>query len=402
MALIKTFFAKDPHLMLSFSAAAGWELLDNYRFYVAVEILEADGTTWTQVMAGEHTPDASGVVKVNVKPAFRGVFNPEPPVYNYDYLIQNGLQEWNKTVRKFRTKSGALTGTLVVPASPTTTGDYLVIFGGLSKFKFPTLSPFFTDYLSSTKKFLSWAPLEKMADRNQEDFLNFYFVSAPPANTIHINIKAYYDDGTTETAAPILEIVFAFGDDTRLIRLGSGPLNSGVNSINSTKNLVKYEFKLTDTAGNALSETRTYIIDPVSYPNKKFLLFLNSLGTWETLRLYGDTSERERYERQVVRKNLSDGYTPAQGEYAQTFAEGQPARELGTGYFLETDSKEWQLYMRDLMKSPRIFDVTRGTRIPLIITSAELAGPQSRNYRYAVRFEAIEAYSDEVYTPDNA
>jgi len=402
MALIKTFFARDPHLMLSFNAADGWELLDNYRFYVAVEILEADGVTWTQVMASEHTPDTTDTVKVNVKPAFRGVFAPVPPTFNLPFDTEQSLEEWNKTIIRFRTKSGPLTGTLVVPAAPTTTADYLVIMGGLTKFKFKTIAPFFTSYLVDNKKFMTWAPLEKLVDKMQEDFLNFYFPAAPPANIVRTRITAYYDDATSETANVLEQSVVTWGLDTQLWRIQAGPLNSGAYTINLAKNLVKYEIWLANNANVALSEKRTYIIDPVSYPNKRFLLFMNSLGAWESLRFYGDTVERERYQRQVVRVNLPDDYAATQGEYAQTFVEGQTAKEMGSGYFLETDSKEWLLYMRDLMKSPKIFDVTTGTRRPLMITSGELAGPQSRSYKHSVRFEAIEAYSDEVYTPDNA
>lgn len=401
MALIKTFFAKDPHLMVSFAAAEGWELEDNYRFYVAVDVLEADGTTWTEVYASEHTPDAAGVVKVNIRPACRGIFNPIPVNFATPYNFQVPREEFNRTIRVIRTRSGGVTGVDTMPISPTTTGEYLVILGGLSKRIFPqmeTLGGFFTNYLGTM--FMTWAPREKYVDAAQEDYLNFYFTSVPPSSAVRQCIKAYYSDGTTQTETMLTSSFGTWGLDEMQLRFATGPSNSGVYTIDPTKTLVKYDFWLANNSGVAISEVRTYIIDPVSYPNRRFILCLNSLGAWEVHRLYGDASERERYTRQIVRKTLSPGYKHTDGEYEQTSVEGQVTREMGSGYFLETNSRGWQLYMRDVMKSTRVYDVTKGQRVPIIITSAELVGPVSRNYKYAARFESIVAYSDEVYTPD--
>jgi hypothetical protein len=402
MALIKTFYAKDPHLMLSFAAAVGWEALDNYRFHVAIEVLDphptipyTDGSTWTEVLAGEYTPDASGVVKVNVRAALLGVFTPTPPPVG-DPI---GLP-YNSEVRKFRTKVGGVTGIETEPSAPTTTEYYLALHGGLSKLKFATLPEFFSIYLPHTRKFLTWAPLEKLVDKSQEDYLTFWFTDTPPANTARLRITAYYTDGTSQSSNVVEITNVNTADHLRMIRFKTGPMNSGVYAINSAKTLLKYTVGIANNVNTYISELRTYIIDPVSFPTRKFLMFLNSLGTWEVLRLYGDTAEEERYQRQVMRKSLTPGYTGDEGEFQQTTVDGQPASEMGTGYFLETDSKDWLMYMRDLMRSTRVFDVTKGSRVPLVITSPALPGPKDRNYKYSARFEALHGYSDEVYTPD--
>ncbi len=386
--------------MLAFAAPGGWAALDNYRHYIAVEVLEADGVTWTPVMAWEQVPLTDGTVNANMRQAMRGIFSPKPPAFN-SIFISNA--EYNNVSRKFRTKDGQLTGTDVVPGAVVTNSDYLALLGGLSKLKFATLANFFYAYLPAQKKFMSWAPLEKYVDKNQEDYLNFWLTAAPAGNRIDLQITAYYDDNTTQTSVTNYQIGIDFTNPLhRLKRFPVGPLNSGVKDINPLKNVVKYVVRLRENDGGAvISEERTYIIDPVSYPNRRFIMFLSSLGSWEVIRFYGDTAEAEDYNRQIVRKYLKPGYVATDGEYEQNNVEGVNSLSLGSGYFMEAQSKQWQLYMRDLLRSPRVYDITTGTRVPLIITSNKLAGPEDRNYKYLVRFEAQEAYSNTVYTPDD-
>lgn len=395
MALLDVFLTRNP-MLFTYSAPADWATLDNYRFYMAVEIY--NGTTWVPALVQEQIPNSLNQVKFDVKAAFRQAFNPAPPIPGASSITR----AINKTAVLFRLKYGNLTGALTVPLTVTTDSDYLAVMGGVTKPKFAELGHFFFTFLngSNPKRFMSWAPKEKMVDRNQEDWISFWLTSAPAGNVFHLQLTAYYDDGTNQTSNVRSSPTINFADPAdRLWAIPIGPSNTGALGINTSKNLLRYIARLVNGSNTAISEERTFVIDPVSYPNKKLIMFYNSLGSHEVLRFSGNSSSEEKYDRQVSKKYLAPGYSATDGELKSSGAQGTNMLNLSSGWFEGRYGKEWQEYMRDLMKSRLVFDVSQGTRVPLVISSGSLNGPEDRNYRYFARFEAMEAFTEEVYTP---
>ncbi|MEJ0030948.1 MAG: hypothetical protein WDO15_11485 [Bacteroidota bacterium] len=245
-------------------------------------------------------------------------------------------------------------------------------------------------------------------DPQQEDYLNFLIIGSPTIDPsfgyqLELFVKAYYDDGTNSSAVTAT-LDGIFPDEfpsNRLLQITAGPINSGASAITPSKKLVKYEVVLREQTGHVvISETRTYHVDQVQYPHRRIVMFLNSLGAWETLRFNGDTINTQKYSRDIARKYLKPGYAASDGEFSQGTVEVQNSRSMGSGYILP-DGKEWQEYMRDMLRSPFVFDVTSGIRVPILVTATELPGTEDHNYKYMVRFDAIDAYADVVYTPDS-
>jgi len=269
--------------------------------------------------------------------------------------------------------------------------------GGLSKLQWASID-FFLEYLPTKKKFMTWAPVIKPVDKYQEDYLN-YFVFDKTTFTLKFKLKVYYDDATNETiiTTPI-DATAQYGD---LYQFPAGPVNSGAMAAAGAagKNLVKYEISLLNQADALISEVRTYILDAVSHPRKRLFMFLNSLGSYEVLRFTGVAERQAIINKNEIAKFLPYNYSSLDGEREMNDVSLRESDNFSTGYFNDQYGKLWLDYMKDLLLSKRVFDVTDGTRVPVMIQPATYPMGADQNYEYYVRFVAADAYEDENYTP---
>ncbi len=398
----KIYFSKNQ-ITYSKVADSDWAVQNNYRLYNEVRVEDVNGSgTFTKKLAIELVPEASGLVNFQVRQAFHGVMNPTPPI-----LYQpNGWRVIDR-IKFFKHYTGELTGTQVVPPSMSSSLPNIVVWGGIDKFNAGLKTPnyegeppaphidFFTA-LPTTKKFMSWAPLVKMVEPNQEDYLNF-FVS-PNIYSVYLKTRAYYDDGTNQVSASNQGYACISGE---LFEIPSGPANSFVKTINPAKKLIKYDLWLEDAislGSPVISEVRTYILHPFRYPNTRLFMFINSLGTFDVMPFYGAAQINNTFDREVVKKYLPVGYAALDGEKAVNNVTRKKKGNYSSGYFTGADSAAWLDYMNDFMLSPQVYEVTDGKRRPVIITDGSIES-EDQNYKRFFRFTAEDAYDNNVYTP---
>lgn len=382
-------------------ADADWASQDNYRLYDEVRVEDVNGSgTFTKKMAVEHVPDEAGLVTFQVRQAFRGVMKPVPPILNQDII-----KRITDRLKFFKHYTGELTGTDVTPSVLDGSLPNIIVWGGIDKFnaglKTPTydeappefIIDFFKD-LPTTKKFMSWAPLTKMVDSNQEDFLNFFVYEG--VRSISQKVKCYYDDDTNQTGN--------FPGPTtsagELYEIATGPANSYAKLVNPAKTLIKYELWLEDALdGDAVvSEVRTYILNPFRYPNTRLFMVLNSLGSFEVMCFYGAAQISNAFDRELVKKYLPVGYYAIAGEKTVNNVTRKKKGNYSSGYFTGADSAAWLDYMNDFMMSEQVYEITDGKRRPVIITDGTVES-EDQNYKRFFRFTADDAYDNNVYTP---
>ncbi len=387
------YFSKNP-IVLEKSAPDGWDELINYRLYNDVRIETVTGSgEYISKLKIELPPDTEGKVNFVVRQAFRGSLTAIPPTKNFSDLVR-----LTDRIKLFKHYTGELQDDDVTPeeADLVEGSRMLVLLGGINKQKFPGLN-FFTTFLPTTKKFMSWAPIEKVVDRLQEDYLNFW-VYDEEINTLKLNIKVYYEDGSNETEIVNTITPVAYG---QLYQIPTGPLNSGVADIDVTKTILKYELSILDQDDVVISEVRTYHVAKVRHPLTRFFMFLNSLGSYEVLRFTGQADFKTEFDKEVIQKFLSHDYASADGESEVNNAFMQEKTNYSTGFFTGIYAKAWQQYMKDLILSPRVFDVTNGSRIPVIVSSNTLDGGSDQSYLRFARVDVQKSYIDESYTPDD-
>jgi len=385
-AVDKVFFSRNP-ITLQKQAVTGWEDLTNYRLYNDVRVEDvADSGNYVSKLKVAQVPESNGRVIFYLAEAFRGVFTFTPPTLNQSTIIR-----LTDRIKRFKSYSGQLTGTLTTPGTLTTSDvPDLALWGGINKLLFPGLA-FFTSYLPTTKMFMTWAPTTKTVDRQQEDYLNF-FVYSEAIVLFNLVIKVYFDDDTDQTEELQTVNNTQFG---QLYQLPAGPANTGALLIDPEKNVTKYELWLTDHTDAVISEVRTYELSRNVHPLTRYFLYLNSIGTYEVLRFTGIAEQRAEFQREVVQKFLPHNYSPLDGEFESNLTRMRERNSFSSGFL----QKAWHAYMKDFLLSRRVYDITTGQRVPVNITAGDWQA-EDQNYLNYIRFEARPAYEDVSYTPE--
>lgn len=387
----KAYLSKNP-VVFTVNAQAGHALLTNYRIYCDTRVEEVYGSNVFLSKLRQALPaDAQNKADFNLRAALRGLLKTTAPI---------GISVITKLtdrIRRFKNFTGHLQGTEVVPILLTESDMFGAIFGGLSKYHFQTID-FFLTHLPDSKRFLTWAPLVKDVDRSQEDYLNFYVYSGAML-TIRMSLKAYYDDGTNQTTIGA-SVPVAFGE---LFQIPAGPANSGVLAINPAKNLVQYELMLIGADSIPVSEVRTFKLVPFTHPRTKFLMFLNSLGSFETIRITGTTRTDEDYQRTQVQRSLPiTTVTEVVNESQISDVTGRRKFTLSTGLLKGKNAAEWLEYMREVARSRQTYLISaNGDRLPINIINTSIKVAEDEVYERFVSFEAEETFFNENYTPDS-
>jgi len=381
-------FNRDPILFqLPQSASAGEY---NYKRFIDIRVEDTPGSgSYISKMKAAIAPDANGICQFNLRQAFRGVITPDVPGYGSSVITKLTNQ-----CKFYKIYYGDIWDYTTEPASYSNTNPFKIMMGGLSKRYFPQVD-FFTTYLKDNHTFMTWRPYEKDIDLQQEDFVNFW-VSSSGILQIKLIIKAYYDDNTYTIAETKTTSGVQYGD---LYRIPVGTLNSGVSSINTAKNLIAYEYWLRDQNSSNISEIKKCKVTPYKIPNTAYLLAMNSLGSFEVIRMTGNRISSAEFDRTIIRKNLPLGYAYDAGEYAMGNNFKTLRFSFSTGLIHTKSINEWIEYYQELLLTPYLYNVTGQDRIPLIIDTKSMKITQDGDNRKFLRLEAYEAYNDHSYTP---
>jgi hypothetical protein len=381
----KIFFSKN-FITKSVQAATNWLSLTNYKLYDDVRVEDvADSGIYNSKLKVAIEPEANGTVLFQIRQAFRQLMEPVPPAYNQSAIIRV-----TDRIKFFKHFTGETTGTQEVPSVLTGSLPSLVIWGGVDKLSYPSLD-FFGTY-PTHKKFMSWAPLLKTVDPNQEDYLTFWMYKS--VSTLRLKGTAYFSDGTNQTATLSS---YANALISQLVQVPAGPLNSGIKLVNAAKTLVRYDLWLADGADVLLSETRSYELDAISYPNTRFFMFLNSIGGFEVMRFYGIAEQTASYGRELVQAYLATDYNPLKGEKQMGESLRVDTASHSSGYFQGANGKAWLEYMKDFLGTTQLFELKGTQRLPLVITGGSLS-VEDKNYEYAFQFEVESGFNNTSYT----
>lgn len=388
----KAWFSRNP-ITFRKGATSGWDSLTNYRLYDDVRIEDEVGSgSFVSKLKTTLYPDDGGNVTFQVRQAMKGSLTANPPSFNSGDIIR-----LTDRIKLFRHYTGFVVDLDTTPETITASNPHLVLLGGLNKFSWPN-ADFFGSFLSTAKKFMTWAPIEKQVDRNQEDYLN-YFVFTLTTTTLKVRVKVYYDDNTNTTATIKTKSGVAYG---QLYQLPAGPSNTGIHLIDPDKTVVKYELWLLNQSDAVISEVRTYVIDTVSHPRKRLFMALNSLGSYEVIRFTGAADHATDIGKDQVVKYLPASYSSLDGEKEVYSASMQERSSLSSGFFDDSLAASWLDYMKEFLLSRKVYDVTDGKRRPIVVLGGQFPTGADQDYTRFIRFTALDSYEDENYTPKNS
>ncbi|GAB3802964.1 hypothetical protein GCM10028819_32120 [Spirosoma humi] len=238
-----------------------------------------------------------------------------------------------------------------------------VFKGGLANEDFAGWSDrFFDRYLADTRQFLTWQPDAKSVSQYQPEYLYFLLNCSPVPALINRRLQVNYPDGRSDvrtldtlSGAAINQVV--------CVPAGMAP-NGLVNDVAS------YQLWLSDGNNNRISQVRTFIVDNKEQAQERFILFENSLGGFDTLRILGQGSESTTVRRTLVDIDPQTAAIDA-AQLRVIQVDGEQSLTVSTGYFTRQGSG-WARYLEELLLSKSIYLVTPKGHVPLLLSNTEL------------------------------
>lgn len=281
------------------------------------------------------------------------------------------------------------------PISPPAPTIYYAIKGGLAKEAWH-YKEFFTKVITEDKKPLLFSAAKELVD---PDALKYFFWIYPyddnAAQTV--TYTAYCSDGTTVSLASANTVA---SGKWAVNCAPAGFVQAGLAAlISATKSAVKYSVKV--TAGETtIVEEYFFNLDNRNFYDPYFLLYRNSVGGLETVRLLGEVDLAAAYDRQQARRTLPpDWFSEIKDEATEeTFT-----YTADTGFM----SKEQLLKLRDLflskeryMTSPLSTGEGTGVRLlPVVIASNKTKFFSNKDSLVSTSIEWQNAFVNSFFTP---
>lgn len=246
---------------------------------------------------------------------------------------------------------------------------------------------FFSRYQPKNMQFLTWQPNLKLVGPKQEEYLYFLMNLSPLPTKINLRVQITYTNGTRTVATKkTINGASAF----QVICAPVGPVSLGLKATN----ILKYEVWLADENLLRFTEVRTFVIDRRYHRFERFILFGNSFGGFDTMRLLGKSTEESDVTRQTAVKEREPGQGIDYSELAIIAVQENSGIQVSTGLF-ERDQDTYLSYLRELMLSECILeDTAYGYEALNLITSNiayrdEAAGLMERTFQFRRTYSDI-------------
>lgn len=236
--------------------------------------------------------------------------------------------------------------------------------GGLSGFHHTAYSSvFFTQHLEQNRAFLTFQPKKKFIGPAQEEYLYFLLNFSPLPQEVRVRVLITHQDGTQEllTRQTLARLI-----TNQVLCLPVGP---GALSLHGVRS---YKVWLSDQADHRLSEIREFVVDYSTYVTDSYIIFANSLGTFDTVRFTGQRLTTIRAEKEfytAVDEDFQTRVKVLSGSITQEYI-------LNTGY-IGRDVSAVTNYLSELVYSSEHYLVTASGHLPVTLHQDEYVSGQS-------------------------
>lgn len=376
-----------------FSVAAAAD--QNIYFDVRVYFKTTDDADFRALCDISFTPVA-GVVKMNLQDILHAHLLYQLPIIADDHTVsESGSQsgEFYITYREITP------GGINPPWDETHAGNPCHIFkGGLHPYQFKG-NNFFSSYMPGKKPFYTWQRSGIMAGLDQRMFLTWINLSLSEPPTVEVRTSVKYTDGTTSAVAFTFNAVA-----NKIYYIPSGAAALGLAAIAPAKKIWWWEISLHDTTGGGdveLSETFRYMADNRNDYSKTDLLYRNSLGGLDTMRIRGIVEPSKEYSfAGVARVTASDYFS---GAVLPTVDDIENVKETQTykgdiGHV----AKEDQDRFRDAFLQRQVYQIIGARYWPVKITTSSNRFATGKDKRFTLPIEWMIADGGALfYTPSS-
>ncbi|GAB2798708.1 hypothetical protein GCM10027275_50400 [Rhabdobacter roseus] len=250
---------------------------------------------------------------------------------------------------------------------------------------------FFTSWQSGARQFLTWQPNYKRVAYAQEEYLYFLLNFSPAPQQLRLRVQWYQADGTASGASTVLTL-----DNPLLMSVVACPVGASVLALPTEA--ARYDVWLSNEANKRLSEVRSYWLDDTHTPYDRSILFVNSLGGWDTLRLTGQGQRTLTVAQQVADVERPAGAGVDFSELLVVQTEGEYTLQVSTGYF-RSDAAAYLRYLDELLLSEEMYLITDKGHRPLqlltnsVVDAIDDADLVARTFSFRI-LDTVENYSD--------
>ncbi|PQA59161.1 DUF5977 domain-containing protein [Siphonobacter curvatus] len=257
-----------------------------------------------------------------------------------------------------------------------------VIKAGISLEHWPGYqNDFWNKYQAQARKFLTWQPNGRTVSPTEEIYLSFVLNCFPVPATLKLRVSFHLSDGSSTRPQTVSEL-------SGLTQYGVVLCPVGPKILNVPDDCERYDVWLSNENDECLSEIRTYYLEQLYQPFERFILFSNSLGGWDTLRLTGETTEKLRVS-QVTAERARKSSDPLDfPEMLVVSTEGERELSFSTGYF-QKDSAAWLRYLDELILTEEIYLVSDQGYEPLRRTTSEVVDHQDNVFLQSRTFSFV-------------
>jgi len=303
---------------------------------------------------------------------------------------QTAVQRQDGAFRRFylkyyeRTTSGS--------ASASTVQTNYLLPGGLDYWE-AAVGTWFSGYQATVQPFLTWEPTTKKVLPDQPEYL--YFMPLTALGSFRLRLHATFADGTSQT------VTAATGPAAQrfeVFSLPAGPAQLGLAQLEADAGQLVRTYVLDviadDGADTPLSEARTYVLDRRSCPVRRYFLYANSLGGWNTLVCRGRAVLDLATTTSASENARAAGYDPLRGAYTTNRRTGLPTLHGYTG----PRSPAQLLADRDFLLSERVLLLHEGRYLAGQVKDRTVIVADEDETRRVVQFD-FELPRERYYTP---
>jgi hypothetical protein len=235
-------------------------------------------------------------------------------------------------------------------------------------------------------QFLTWQPDGKQVCPCQEEYLYFLLNLSPFPTSINLRVRVTYASGEREVfTKKSMQGALA----NQVVCCPVGPTALGL----TAADIVQYEVWLSDENLFRFSQVRTFIIDRRQYRYQRFILFANSFGGFDTLRLLGKSVEESDVTKSTSAQEREVGHGLSYSELAIISVKENSGIQVSTGFF-DRDQESYLSYLRELMLSECILEDTAFGYEALNLITQNIAFKQDDPGLIERTFQFRRTYSD--------
>lgn len=347
---------------------------------------------FNEVLTQSFYPDNDGKIGFDIKSIIHPYLEFYTPRPTLQKLIEAVGQRKRYKISYLLSVNGLTIG------STTYSSTFFAIKGGVAEevMHQPT---FFTEYITANKNPLSYKCLNEKVGVDELRFM-YWLLTANTSDAMTVTYKLYYDDNTNSTYTPTPTLIVA-QYAVCLVPTGFNQCNLAANLSGgkTIDNVIKYEV-LIYRPSNVLVAKSSYIIDNRNFYNTSQLIFRNSLGALDTVRLRGQIDFKADYDRSIAIKTKALESFKNLNLIAQNsieFVEETQSYKGDTGFMSKADIEK----LRDIFLFTELYEYQENKLLPATINGKTVAFYTNKDNLYSIQIEWAKAFTNKHFTPLN-